>query len=73
MDKKPYRIQYCTPEDPKNNSFLGFVKREMASRTREGFVLCSAFIRPHLEYCVQHSEVQRKEGMLIWERVKKKP
>lgn len=41
MDKKPNRSQYCEPEDPKNNSFLCFMKREMAIRTREGvFLLC---------------------------------
>ena len=54
MDKKPDVSQQRTLANWKVSCVLGCIKRGVASREREVIVpLCSALVRPHLEYCVQ--------------------
>ncbi|PKU44785.1 hypothetical protein llap_4926 [Limosa lapponica baueri] len=44
----------CVLVAKKTNGLLGYIKKSMASRSREIILhLCSALLRPHLEYCVQ--------------------
>ena len=56
VDEKLDMRQQCVLAAQKGNCVLGCLKKKkgVASREREVIVpLCSALVRPHLEYCVQ--------------------
>ena len=54
------------------NGILGCIKRSVASREREVIVaLCSAFMRPHLEYYVQSGCTQYRNDVKLIKQVQK--
>ena len=64
VDGKLDMSQQCTLTAQKANCILGCIKSSMASRAREVILpLCSALMRPHLEYCVQMWSPQHRRDV----------
>ncbi|PKU29255.1 hypothetical protein llap_20441 [Limosa lapponica baueri] len=74
VDGKLYMSQQCVLTAQKANHILGCIKSSMASRVREGILsLCSALVRPHLEYCLQLWSPQHKKDIDLLEQVQRRP
>ena len=73
LDEKPDMSWQCALAAWKASCVLGCTKKGVASREREVIVpLCSALVRPHLEYCVQAWGPQHKKDVELLERVQRR-
>ncbi|GAB0184047.1 mitochondrial enolase superfamily member 1 [Grus japonensis] len=73
IDEKLNMSRQCALAAQKANCVLGCIKRGVTSRSREVILLlCSALMRPHLEYCVQLWGPQYRRDIELLERVQRR-
>ncbi|GAB0185525.1 mitochondrial enolase superfamily member 1 [Grus japonensis] len=73
IDEKLNMSRQCALAAQKDNRVLGCIKRGVTSRSREMILpLCSALVRPHLEYCVQLWGPQYRRDMELLEQVQRR-
>ncbi|GAB0188872.1 mitochondrial enolase superfamily member 1 [Grus japonensis] len=73
IDEKLNMSRQCVLAAQKANCVLGCIKRGVTSRSREVILpLCSALVRPHLEYCIQLWGPQYRRDMELLERVQRR-
>ena len=74
MDGKLDTSKKCAPSAQKVNHTLGCIKRSVASRVREVILsICSALVRPHLEYCIQMWSPQYRRDVDCWSASRGEP
>ncbi|GAB0190644.1 hypothetical protein GRJ2_001529700 [Grus japonensis] len=73
VDDKLNTTQQCALAAQKANHILGCIKRSVTSRSREVILpLCSALVRPHVQYCIRLWGPQYKKDRDLLERVQRR-
>ncbi|PKU41298.1 rna-directed dna polymerase from mobile element jockey-like [Limosa lapponica baueri] len=73
LDDKLSMKQQCALVAKKASGLLGCIKKSVVNNSREVILpLCSALMRPHLEYCVQFRAPQFKKDKEPLERVQQR-
>jgi len=73
VDVKLDLSQQCALTAQKANCTLVSIQRSMAGRVREVILpLCSALVKPHLEYCLQVWSPQYRRDVDLWECIQRR-
>ncbi|KFU84010.1 hypothetical protein M959_09492, partial [Chaetura pelagica] len=73
VDEKLDMSCQCELAAQRANHILGCIKRSMTSRAGEAILpLCSALVRPHLEYCIQLWNPQYRKGIDLLETIQRR-
>ena len=73
VDDKHKFSKQCLEARNKANRMLGFISRNVGHKSKEVMkTLCNAYVRPHLEYCVQAWSPHYQKDLVMLEKVQRR-